>query len=305
MQCDLPRKEYLGQVEGDARKQRMASALLDEIREEQGVSKRGGTLEIKTSGPFRKLVAVRSSANPKASTMTKEDLMRIKLKLNLSGKQTLNLRTGIRTVFGRKSVEDGAGDYQGELNHSLAPYFKSVTLHIKKKVKVKKIQVVTWEDRVASVCHNVEGLIRLLMQLRKINPDEEKVMFGLDDGGGSLKLMMLILKLLDHDEPQSKRGKYSDGVFAQSFKNTGVQKLILLADVPNCQEHYENVKQILEEVDISGVDFSECTDIKMMLILLGKQGGNSTHNCIFGDGKAPYKECKDVTFGELRECNAR
>ena len=102
------------------------------------MSKRGGTMEIKTNGPFRNLVAVRSSANPKASTMTIEDLMRIKLKLNLSGKQTLNLRTGIRTVFGRKSVEDGAGDYQGELNHSLAPYFKSVTLHIKKKVKVEK-----------------------------------------------------------------------------------------------------------------------------------------------------------------------
>ena len=305
MQCDLPRKEYLGQVEGDARKQRMASALLDEIREEQGVSKTGGTLEIKTSGPFPKLVAIGSAAKPKASTMTKEDLMRIKSKLNLSGKQTLNLRTGIRTVFGRKSVEDGAAHYQTELNHSLAPFFKSVTLHVKKVKKIKKVKVVTWEDRVASVCHDMEGLIRHLMELRDINPGQEEVLFGFDDGAGSLKLMMLILRLLDHDEPQKKRGKYSDGVFAQSFKNTGVQKLILLADVPDCQEHYENVKQILDEVNISGVDFSECTDIKMMLILLGKQGGSATHNCIFGDGKAPYTSCKDVTFGELRECNAR
>ena len=286
-------------------KERMASALLDEIAEEQGISKRGGAMEIKTSGPFPKLVAIGSSAKPKASTMMKEDLMRIKLKLNLSGKQTLHLRTGIRTVFGRKSVKDGAGDNQAELNHSLAKFFKSVTLNVKKKFKVKKVMYVTWEDRVASVCHDVEGLISHLMELREINPDEEEVLFGLDDGGGSLKLMMLILKLQDHDEPQKKRGKYSDGVFAQSFKNTGVQKLILLADVPNCQEHYENVKQILEEVDISGVDFSECTDIKMMLILLGKQGGSATHNCIFGDGKAPYTSCKDVTFGELRECNAR
>ena len=55
------------------------------------------------------------------------------------------LRTGIRTVFGRKSVEDGAGDYQAELNHSLAPFFKSVTLNIKKVKKVKKVEVVTWK----------------------------------------------------------------------------------------------------------------------------------------------------------------
>ena len=157
----------------------------------------------------------------------------------------------------------------------------------------------------ASVCHNVEGLISHLMELREIDPDQEKVMFGFDDGGGSLKLMMLILRLLDHDEPEKKRGKYADGVFAKSFKNTGVQKLILMADVPDCQEHYVNVKQILDEVNISGVDYSECTYIKMMLILLGKQGGNCTHNCIFGDGKSPYTSCNDVTFGELRECNAR
>ena len=161
-------------------------------------------MEIKTSGPFPKLVAIGSFAKPKASTMTKEDLMRIKLKLNLSGKQTLHLRTGIRTVFDRKSVEDGAGDYQAELNHSLEKYFKSVTLNVKKRSKVKKVIVVTWEDRVASVCHNIEGLISHLMELREINPDEEEVMFGLDDGGGSLKLMMLILKLQDHDEPKKK-----------------------------------------------------------------------------------------------------
>ena len=286
-------------------KQRMAAVLLDDISEEQGVSKTGGTLEIKTRGGWPKLVAVGSAAKPKASTMRKEDLMRIKLNLNLSGKQTLKLRTGLRTVFGRKSVEDGAGDYQAQLNHSLAPYFKSVTLHLKKVKWVNKVKVVTWEDRVASVCHNVEGLISHLMELREINPDEQQVLFGFDDGGGSEKLMMLVMSLSDHDEPEKKRPKYSDGVFSQSLKNTGVQKLILLADVPDCQEHHENIKQILDEVNISGVDFSECTDIKMMLILLGKQGGNATHNCIFGDGKAPYTECRDVTFGELRECNTR
>ena len=282
-------------------KQRMAAALLDEIREEQGVSRKGGTLEIKTSGPRPKFVGIGTFAKPKARTMTKEDLMRIKLKLNLSGKQTLLLRTGIRTTFGRKSVEDGAGDFQAELNHSLAKYFKSVTLHVKKKVR----GVVTWEDRVATVCHDLEGLISHLMMLRDIDPDKQEVLYGFDEGRGTLKLMMLILELEDHDKPEKKRGKYSDGVFANSFKNSGVQKLIILADVPDCQEHYENVRQILDQVNISGVDYSACTDIKMMLILLGKQGANATHNCIFGDGKSPYTECNDVTFGELRACNER
>ena len=278
-------------------KQRMAAALLDDIRKEQGVG-RSGTLEIKTRGPNPKIVGIGSYGRFNvARKMSKETLMRIKMRLNLSGTQTLLLRTSIRTVFGRKAVEDGAGDYQTELNHRLARFFKLVTLKIKKTHK----GVVTWEDRQAGVCHDTEGLISYLMEIRDIDPDDEEVLFGFDDGQGSLKLMMLIQKLEDHNEPEKKRPKYIDGVFAQSFKNTSVKKLMIMACVPNCQEHYENVKQILEQVDLSGVDMSESADIKMVLTQLGKQGASSTHNCILGDGKAPYiGGCKEVTFGELR-----
>ena len=278
-------------------KQRMAAALLDDIREEQGV-RRNGLLEIKTRGPHPKIVGIGSLGKFNITRkMSKETLMRIKMRLNLSGEQTKLLRTSIRTVFGRKSVEDGAGDYQTELNHRLAGFFKLVTLKIKKTHK----SVVTWEDRYAGVCHDTEGLITFLMETRDINPDEEEILFGFDDGQGSLKLMMLIQKLEDHDVPDKKRPKYADGVFSQSFKNTSVKKLIVMACVPNCQEHYENVQQILEQVDLSGVDMSESADIKMVLTQLGKQGASSTHNCILGDGKAPYTEgCNELTFGELR-----
>ena len=67
--------------------------------------------------------------------VTREDLMRIKMRLDLSGNQALLLRTAIRTVFGRKSVEDGAGDFQAELNQRLARFFKLVQINVKKKKK--------------------------------------------------------------------------------------------------------------------------------------------------------------------------
>ena len=40
------------------------------------------------------------------------------------------------------------------------------------------------------------------------------------------------------------RYKYSDGVFAGQFQNSGVKMLIPLVVVPDCQEHYENVRDM-------------------------------------------------------------
>ena len=60
--------------------------------------------------------------------------------------------------------------------------------------------------------------------------------------------------------------------------------LMPLVVVPDCQEHYENVKMMRQLVDVNGVDcVSESSDIKMILIEQGKQGAQSTHPCIFGD----------------------
>ncbi len=103
------------------------------------------------------------------------------------------------------------------------------------------------------------------------------------------------------------RYKYSDGVFPGQFRNSGVKMLIPLVVVPECQEHYENVRDIKQLVDVNGVDsVSESSDIKMILIEQGKQGAQSTHPCIFGDGKPPFtKVCTLLTVGDLRRAYER
>ena len=103
------------------------------------------------------------------------------------------------------------------------------------------------------------------------------------------------------------RYKYSDGVFPGQFRNSGVKMLIPLVVVPDCQEHYENVRDIKQLVDVNGVDsVSESSDIKMILIEQGKQGAQSTHPCIFGDGKPPFtKGCTLLTVGDLRRAYER
>ena len=103
------------------------------------------------------------------------------------------------------------------------------------------------------------------------------------------------------------RYKYSDGVFAGQFQNSGVKMLIPLVVVPDCQEHYENVRDMRNLVDVKTVEcVSESSDIKMILTEQGKQGGQCTHPCIFGDGKPPFKDgCKLLTVGDLRRAHER
>ena len=278
-----------------ASQQRLAAKLLDNIREEQGVAK-NGTMQIKGRGAHPKTI---TCGKIKAERrVTKEDLMRIKMRLELSGNQALKLRTGIRTIFGRKSVEEGAGDFQAELNHRLESFFKLVPLKVNKKKKNEE----TIEDRWAVVCSDFEGLLELLLQIRDIDPGLEEVLIGFDDGQGFLKLMLLIQSILDREQPEKKRPRYSDGVFAKAFRNSGVKKLIPLAVIQDTQEQYSNIKQLLDLVDVKGVEnLSHAKDIKIVLMEQGRQGAQCSHPCIFGDGKPPYTEgCNELTVGDLR-----
>ena len=178
---------------------RVTARSLDIIREEKCIGK-NGTMEVKTRGPNPKTI---NFGKPKAERrVSKEDLMRIKSKLDLSGNQCLQLRTAIRTVFGRRSVEEGVGDYQKELNHRLSRFFKLTTLTVKKTVKKASPILV---ERPTVYCSDFEGLLQFLLEMRLIDPDEMEVLVGFDDGRGFLKLMMLILSLQDRIEREKKR----------------------------------------------------------------------------------------------------
>ena len=179
--------------------QRVTSRCLDNIREEKGIGK-NGTMQVKTRGPNPKTITF---GKPKAERrVTTQDLMRIKSRLDLSGNQSLLLRTAIRTVFGRRSVEAGAGDYQKELNHRLSGFYKLTTLTVKKTAKKASPILV---KRPTVYCSDFEGLLQFLLEMRLIEPDEMEVLVGFDDGRGFLKLMMLILSLQDRIEREKKR----------------------------------------------------------------------------------------------------
>ena len=79
-------------------------------------------------------------------------------------------------------------------------------------------------------------------------------------------------KELPGGEPANKRAKYEDGICHKEFKNNGVRKIQVIGCIPKIQESYENLKLMLEELDLTGVDATLCADIKLLLTHESKQG---------------------------------
>ena len=68
----------------------------------------------------------------------------------------------------------------------------------------------------------------------------------------------------------------------------------------NRAETYFNVKSLMEKVDVQGIKYAFSQDLKMYLILLGKQSASCTHPCPFCTGRKPWTDkCADNTIGSL------
>ena len=125
--------------------------------------------------------------------------------------------------------------------------------------------------------------------------------FGLDDGQGLLKIMEIIKEkdsVLETED--KKRSRYTDGVCQKSSKLSSVKKMFVVGLVPNIQELYFNVKSMLDEIRLEGINFSFCADIKIYLCLCGKQTASCLHPCPYCEGVMPWdKKYKLLTIGSL------
>ena len=191
----------------------------------------------------------------------------------------------MRSKLGRGCIERGLQPFLVEVNQRLAEQFFSIRKEVMRKCKKK----VSWGLEPSVFTKDLEDLIKLLIQLRGFDPEEADVQFGFDDGQGFLKLMMLVMQKpeLEHANHTNKRSKYSDGICAKTFKNSSVKKCFIIG-LMRAQENYANIKTMLDEVDIHGVDSTITPDMKLDLLYEGRQTGASKCNCYLCSGRAPW-----------------
>ena len=158
-------------------------------------------------------------------------------------------------------------------------------------------------ERPLVFCNDPEEFIYTVVMDRHLDPEDVTVKLGLDDGQKILKVTAQVLtqQTEDTDESKGKRAKYSEGVAPGEHKEGSVNKLLLLAATPEVPELYTNLKEIFKHIDLSSFDWTGSSDIKMILIIIGKDQASCRHACPYCEDKAPWTSHSHLnTLGSLR-----
>lgn len=147
-----------------------------------------------------------------------------------------------------------------------------------KKITKSKTKKVHETEQVAVYCNNLAGLIQHVKEKRNVS--EVRLKFGIDGGGGSLKICMSMQSVENEIESNpKKRRKYSDQVFSESFQDSGVKKLFIIGLVQNVQESYDNVKELWSDIGIDQEKGTVSADLKLCNIMSGIMPCSSSYPC--------------------------
>lgn len=252
---------------------------------------------------------------------TNEDSRRLQNERHFTDNDMKAIERANRVVYGRKAVEAGARETRVDLNHSLEMLFEKKVMKLKYKPKKKKDdddddkenecpdEEMELDDdglmdivRPVVLCKDTKEFLATVMMHRNIFPEDTFIKVGADDGQGIFKICVQLLS----KEPKSESGgrsSYGEGVAPKTHKEGSVHKLFMLLAVPKVQELYFNLKVLFGELGLDGLEFLITSDIKIVLVLLGKDSGSCIHACPFCEDGKPWKSTgsKLNTIGSLQK----
>ena len=104
---------------------------------------------------------------------------------------------------------------------------------------------------------NLKEWTEKVINVRRLDTNKITVQIGFDDGQKVLKLMQTMKGLeVEGDETETTRRKYSEGYKSRESLMSSVKKLFIIFAVPNVEESYHNVKQIMEKVKCDQEDLA-------------------------------------------------
>ena len=268
-------------------REKVVSKSLKSIANDQEVSTRGGRVQLTTCGPNKLSVIVgkRKNEDREKPKVSLEFMTQLQNTLSCSDLDTLKIGRCLRVFLGRNNMEPGLKAALTSRNRSLQDLFhiEQIEFETKDEEPVTKPAVVA----------DVPALITLLLQERALDPSHHQLHLGLDGGQDVLKVCLLVCQAVG-DEPQEKR--------AGDFKLTSSKKIMIIAAAQGVDENYSNVKALLEKLDLESIgEHPFAVDIKMMLILCGKQSASSRHSCPYCEGSGDFSKNYDLyTLGSLK-----
>lgn len=243
------------------------------------------TLSRTRGKPLR--LAINPRPKREIQQISTDDVIKIKTITSLSSNIILKVASGFRTAAkSRKLFEPGLKEQLTEKTQALDSYFdvkesSFVQVLNKKQNDIKNPFI---------YCRDIEGFCELVKYTRGY--EDFHLKFGIDGGGGFLKITLSVQKLEDDTQQPRRRQRYSDGVAANKMKDTGVKKLFLVGLAPDTQENFENVSTMWSFLKIHEFDGTVATDLKLANILIGIMSHSSNYPCTW---------CMAIK-GELHTC---
>ncbi|CAH0547000.1 unnamed protein product [Brassicogethes aeneus] len=207
-------------------------------------------------------------------SQTNEDVLKIGTDFGLSTNTVVGVAAALRTsTKNRKLFEPYLKEKMQNLNHALDSYFTSKECKVICTEKKNKENIAT---ETLVYCSNIDGLLKRIKNKRDVN--ETHLKFGIDGGGGFLKICLSVQKTNAIDGPKH-RFSYKDSNATTKFKDSGVKKLFLLGIIANTKENYENVLMLWSLLNINKFNATIATDLKLANILTGIMSHSSCFPC--------------------------
>ena len=266
------------------------AALKEVERRQQELAGPDGSREVSLQSGFGGAcplkVTIGGKRKKQPRQLSNDDLLKIRKQLGLSSVKTKQLASMIRVgTNNRKAVEPGLAEALVESNRTLDDLFTSEAIQLENK----KGEV---EEKILVFCNDVEELVVRVMEHRELDENQVDIKLGLDGGQGSLKVT---LSVMEKDERvMTGRQTYADGVGVKEQTSGSVNKLMVLALMQEAPETYQTVKIMMEKLNLENFPVTITSDIKMLLLLIGKCGGNLTYGCVFCSSSKPLTEAGNL-----------
>nr|XP_047132520.1 uncharacterized protein LOC124811227 [Hydra vulgaris] len=189
----------------------------------------------------------------------------------------------LRKDLGRLGVESNSSKKIKIMSHALNNYYSVEKVEFLSKKKVKESKTIETVIKDLVYVKDPVSLVNHVCIARGLEVENVIIRIRIDSGQGSLKIIINVFnREVNYDSKETK--------------NTGVNKVIILAFAKNVCESHTNLQILIEKTKLNNLKFYLAADLKLCNIVLGLSGHGGKYSCLFCDGDK-------TNLGELRTFN--
>jgi hypothetical protein len=182
-----------------------------------------------------------------------------------------------------------------KLSHSLDHFYTVEKVKVTRTEKVNKKYVESEVERDLVFLKDPASFIEHVIQERGLNRDKVMVRIGLDGGQGSFKVVVSVFET-DYDPEISFSTKEGPGNML-----TGANRLLVMAIAEDIQELYNNLRLVVEKLQLDKIDFCMAADLKLINAYSGISSHSGKFACPYCEGEMTLQLARLRTFGNLAE----